>query len=202
MMQHFIQSYLRRVFVTEHNHPQRIADQDNVEAAFIEQTRGWIIVGSQRRDALAALLHFTKFFSRVHSAKSRRVELLPESPGVVETPPSNSNYHLSVRRIILAGSGNCASSSPTLFVCPGKRKSGAMSHNGCSTNLRSVIRGCGNCNIASSRRSLPQYNKSRSIVRETFRSWLRSLPRARSISWSASKSASADFSNPTSITAL
>src|SRR6266446_5251398 len=70
MMQHFIQSYLRRVFVTEHNHPQRIANQDNVEAAFIEQTRGWIIVSSQRGDALAALLHFTKFFCRVHSCES------------------------------------------------------------------------------------------------------------------------------------
>ena len=68
-MQHFIQSYLGRVFVAEHNHPQRIADQDNVEAAFIEQTRGWIIVGSQRRDALAASLHFTKFFCRVHSCE-------------------------------------------------------------------------------------------------------------------------------------
>src|SRR6266481_6200998 len=108
MMQHFIQSYLGRVFVAEHNHPQRIADQDNVEAAFIEQTRGWIIVGSQRGDALAAPLHFTKFFCRVHSCESWRVDLLRESPGVVEAPSSNSNYHLSVRRVILAGSGNCS----------------------------------------------------------------------------------------------
>src|SRR5436305_13438080 len=74
MMQHFIQSYLGCVFVAEHNHPQRIADQDNVEPAFIEQTRGWIIVGSQRRDALAAPLHFTKFFCRVDSCESWRVE--------------------------------------------------------------------------------------------------------------------------------
>jgi hypothetical protein len=29
---------------------------------------------------LAALLHFTKFFCRVHSAKSWRVEVLRESP--------------------------------------------------------------------------------------------------------------------------
>src|SRR5205807_3041812 len=80
MMQHFIQSYLGRVFVAEHNHPQRIADQDNVEAAFIEQTRGWIIIGGQRGDALAALLHFTKFFCRVHSCESWRVELRRKSP--------------------------------------------------------------------------------------------------------------------------
>ena len=69
VMQHFVQRHLGRVFVSQHHHPKGIADQDNIEAAFIEQTRGRIIVGGQRGDALSAPLHFAKFFCRVHLHK-------------------------------------------------------------------------------------------------------------------------------------
>src|SRR5438270_11620411 len=68
VMHHLIEHHLRRVFVTQHNHSDRIADQDDVEAAFIEQTRRRIIVSSQRGDAFSASLHFPIFFCQVHKS--------------------------------------------------------------------------------------------------------------------------------------
>src|SRR5689334_8432782 len=71
MMHHLVEHHLRGVFVTQYNHSDRIADQDDVEAAFIEQTRRRIIVSSQRGDAFSASLHFPIFFCQVHKSNFR-----------------------------------------------------------------------------------------------------------------------------------
>ena len=62
VMQHLLERHARGVFVPEHYHPQGIAHQNDVDPAFIEQTRGRIIVGCERGDFFAALLHFSKIF--------------------------------------------------------------------------------------------------------------------------------------------
>ena len=53
VVQHFLERHLGRVFVTEHDHADRIADEDDVDPAFIEQTGGRIIISGQRGDAFA-----------------------------------------------------------------------------------------------------------------------------------------------------
>ena len=45
VMDHFRERDLRGVFVAEHHHTQRVAHQDDVDPAFIEQTSGRIIIG-------------------------------------------------------------------------------------------------------------------------------------------------------------
>ena len=65
VMQHLFQRYRRRVLVPKHNHAQRVADQDDVDAGFVEQPRRGIIVCGQRGDFLAALFHLAKIFHGV-----------------------------------------------------------------------------------------------------------------------------------------
>src|SRR5581483_7598457 len=64
--------------------------------------------------------------------------------------------------------GNSRSNSATLLICPGSTNSGAISLNGCNTNLRSCARGCGNTRRSVLRRSSPNAIKSKSNGRASF----------------------------------
>src|SRR5271168_1848169 len=44
-MHHFIERHRQRVLITEHHHAERIANQQNIHARFIEKQRGGIVVG-------------------------------------------------------------------------------------------------------------------------------------------------------------
>src|SRR5580692_2315437 len=44
MMHHFVQRHRQRVLVTEDHHAQRIADENNIHAGFIEKKRGGIVI--------------------------------------------------------------------------------------------------------------------------------------------------------------
>ena len=60
VMQHLFQRHTRGVLIPKHHHSHRIAHEDDVDAAFVEQSRGGIIVSRQRSDFLTALLHLAK----------------------------------------------------------------------------------------------------------------------------------------------
>src|SRR5271168_757079 len=46
-MHHFIERHRQRVLITEHHHAERIANQQNIHARFIEKQRGVIVVGCE-----------------------------------------------------------------------------------------------------------------------------------------------------------
>src|SRR5271168_4646261 len=46
-MHHFIERHRQRVLITEHHHAERIANQQNIHARFIEKQRGGIVVGCE-----------------------------------------------------------------------------------------------------------------------------------------------------------
>src|SRR4051812_38556238 len=109
-MDNLLQRDLRRVGITEHHHAKRIADQDDVDAAFIQQSRRWIIVGGQGGHLFPAPFHLAKVL--------------------------HGSYQTFVRRDTLADSGSKASNSLTVFFCPGKVNSGRISASGASTKRR------------------------------------------------------------------
>ena len=50
VVQHFFQRDRQSAVVAEHDHAERIADEQNVHAGFIEQARGGIVVGREAGD--------------------------------------------------------------------------------------------------------------------------------------------------------
>src|SRR5690348_1095952 len=54
---HFFHRYESGIGISEHDHSQRIANEDERDTCFIEDSSGGIIVSSKRRDAFAALFH-------------------------------------------------------------------------------------------------------------------------------------------------
>jgi hypothetical protein len=52
MVKHFLHGYGKRVFVTQHNHAKRVADQNAIYSGTIQGNRGWIIVCRQKGDWL------------------------------------------------------------------------------------------------------------------------------------------------------
>ena len=74
VMQHFVERHLSSILVTEHNHSDRIAYQNDIQPTFIEQTGRRIIVGRQRSDAFAPSLHFSEFF--YHFSVTRLIDSL------------------------------------------------------------------------------------------------------------------------------
>src|SRR5688572_13707852 len=121
MMDHFRQRHLRGVFVTEHHHAERVPDENDVDPAFIKQTRGRIIVGREGGDPLAPPFSLTKILHR------RRP------------------YHFKPSRTTAVAAVNRPSKMLTDSVCFGRTRSGRISANGRRTNSRSAIRGWGNC---------------------------------------------------------
>ena len=81
---------------------------------------------------------------------------------------------------------------------------GAMSVNGCSTNARSCMRGCGTVNCGERIRRAPYSSKSRSSVRGALRGVAASRRRCwrRSIACSRASSACGESVVATSATAL
>ena len=106
VMQHLFERHPRGVLITEHHHAHRIAHENNVDPAFVEQTPRWIIIRCKRGDFLAAPFHSAKLVDRVQ------------------------HHQLFVRRITLVDSLSCASNSRTVLLWPGKIKSGRMSASG------------------------------------------------------------------------
>ena len=56
VMEHLLHRDGKRVLISEHDHPQRIADQDGINASFVHCHGGGIVVGGEHRNDLAAFL--------------------------------------------------------------------------------------------------------------------------------------------------
>ena len=74
MMQHFFQCDTRGVLITKYNHPHRVAHENDVDAAFVEQSRSGIIVSRQRGDFLTPFFYLPKILHRPARKISRRFE--------------------------------------------------------------------------------------------------------------------------------
>jgi len=57
-MQHLLHSDGERVFVAEHGHGQRVANQDHVYTGFVQEARGGVVVGSQAGNRFHAGVFF------------------------------------------------------------------------------------------------------------------------------------------------
>ncbi len=77
---------------------------------------------------------------------------------------------------MVSSGGKLASNCETVFVWPGKINSGAISPNGCSTNLRSGARGCGKINSGELLTSFPKAIKSKSSGRGSLRTFFGNRP--------------------------
>ena len=64
VMDHFRERDLGGVFVAKNDHADRIANQNDVNPAFVQQPAGWIIVGGQRRDTFAPQFLVAKILHR------------------------------------------------------------------------------------------------------------------------------------------
>ena len=60
VVQHLVHGDGEGVFVAEHDHGERVADQDQVDAGLVDQARGGIVVGGERGDGLALALHLSE----------------------------------------------------------------------------------------------------------------------------------------------
>ena len=78
--------------------------------------------------------------------------------------------------MIVSSLRNPANNSETVFPCPGKINSGAISLNGWSTNRRTSARGCGKINSGVIRVSAPKAIKSKSSGRGSFKTFLGRRP--------------------------
>jgi hypothetical protein len=52
VLKHFVNRYLQRVFLAQHDHSKRIANKNDVHAGFVEQTRSRIVIRRQASDFL------------------------------------------------------------------------------------------------------------------------------------------------------
>ena len=122
VMQHLVERDRRRIFIPKDDHPDRIAHQNDIDPAFIQQPGGRIIVSRQRGDFFTAAFHLAKLLDQT------------------------GHYHFSIRHSTLADSSSSASNSRTVAVCFGKTSSGRISASGRNTNFLKCMRGWGNCN--------------------------------------------------------
>src|ERR1051326_9578798 len=99
MMQHFIQGYLGGVRVTENYHAYRVAHEDDVDAALVEQTGRRIIVCRERGYLLPALLHLAKVF-HAHTRRkiARRLRNASCLIQVLRSAPHRTPIRLKVER--------------------------------------------------------------------------------------------------------
>src|SRR4029077_15161907 len=158
VMQHFVQCYICSVPITQNYHAYRIAHEDDVDATLIEQPRGGIIVRRKRGNSLAALLHLAKISHGrrlERSAADFRTQAVAKS-GAALPLLHRSIYQFSAKRRTAPDSLKPASKSLTVFLSPGKTKSGRISPSGRSTNVLRCSRGCGSCNRSSLIRWSPQ----------------------------------------------
>jgi hypothetical protein len=56
VVQHVVERHRQRVLVSEHDHAQRVADENHIDSGAIQQTRHGRVVGGERGDLLAACL--------------------------------------------------------------------------------------------------------------------------------------------------
>ena len=55
VMEHLLHRHRNGVLVTEHRHAERIADEDHIDAGFVDGERAGVIVGRNHGDGFAAL---------------------------------------------------------------------------------------------------------------------------------------------------
>src|ERR1039458_8757176 len=60
VVQHLLHSNRQGIFIAQHHHAERVADQDHVNAGLIHQPRAGIVVGGQTSDDFLTLLFFEK----------------------------------------------------------------------------------------------------------------------------------------------
>ena len=58
VMQHFVERDGKRVVIAEDDHAERVADEKNVYAGFVEKTRGGIVVRSEAGDSMRLIFEF------------------------------------------------------------------------------------------------------------------------------------------------
>ena len=138
MADHVLERHGGGVGVTEHNHAERIADEDEVKPGFVEQARRRVIVGGERRDFALLAFEFPETGDGVVHAAGK-TNLAPigagGKPGCV--------HHTDGARRTAGISGSAASNSSIVQTCPGKTNPGRMSASGWRTKRRAANRGCG-----------------------------------------------------------
>ena len=66
VMDHVGHGHRHGGIIAKHDHPQRIADQDDVDPRFLRQTGRWIIIGRQHDDLFTSLLHPQEVIQGLH----------------------------------------------------------------------------------------------------------------------------------------
>ena len=64
VVQHLVHGDGEGVFVAEDDHGERVADQDEVDAGFIHQARGCVVVRGERGDGLRTVASFQRARAR------------------------------------------------------------------------------------------------------------------------------------------
>ena len=60
VVQHLVDGDGKSVFLAEHDHGERVADEDQIHAGLVDQARGRVVVRGQRGDGLALALHLSQ----------------------------------------------------------------------------------------------------------------------------------------------
>src|SRR4029077_5466476 len=72
MMNNLVQSDLRRILVSEHNHSHRVTDQDDIDPALVQKTGRRIIIGRQRGNSIPSPFSLEKVLHRRESTTVRQ----------------------------------------------------------------------------------------------------------------------------------
>jgi len=57
VVKHLVDGDGERVVMAHHDHCQRVADKDQVDTGLVDKARGGVVVGGERSDGLALMLH-------------------------------------------------------------------------------------------------------------------------------------------------
>ena len=117
VVEHFRHGDVRGVRVAEDDHAQGVAYEEAVNARFVEEPRGRVVVGRQHRDFVAACFGGEERFE--------------------------AGVHGRCAIVARGRAGRPARSSATVFSVPGRIKPGRRSASGCRTKRRAVSRGWG-----------------------------------------------------------
>ena len=92
VVEHLVDGDGKRIFVAENDHGQRVADENEIDAGFVDEARSGVVVCGERGDGLALALHF---------AERRHVTLGRETPGGEGCAPEGKSVRLMLAPVPL-----------------------------------------------------------------------------------------------------
>ena len=112
VVQHLVHGDGEGVVVAEDDHGERVADEEEVDAGFVDQARAGVVVGGERGDGFALALHFAKGGHGDFCAEERRdARDLAARPGklvmlmVVSSAAPKTQDATRTRRVYALGHG-------------------------------------------------------------------------------------------------